>query len=199
MPGKKVAEDQRRLQIIEAAFTVASRENLDHLTIRKVADEANLSTGLVFFHFKSKDALLIALLDWLLDGLFEMWEAPKNLPPRERLLLLLSRDLRDAYYDNQAATKLEVFFAFWTMGLHHPEIKEHIRQAIERAKQVFFPTVCELLQNEPERFPGVTAEGLVTVILGIAEGCALEALLTDGKVDIEQILTAQRALLSRSG
>lgn len=195
MPGKKEAEELRREQILQAAFTVASREHLDQVTVRKVAAEAKLSTGLVFFHFKSKEALLIALLDWLLDSLFEPWEVPKDLLPRERLLLLLSRDLHDTYYDEQSAAKLEVFFAYWTLGLHHAEIKERISQAIERTRQVFLPAVSDLLESEPERFPGVTAEGLVTVIVGIAQGCALGALFTGRQVTLEQILTAQRALL----
>ncbi len=199
MPGKKEAEELRREQILRAAFTVASREHLDQVTVRKVAAEANLSTGLVFFHFKTKEALLISLLDWLLDSLFEQWEAPEDLPPRERLLFLLSRDLRDTYYDEQSAARLEIFFAYWTLGLHNAEIKERIRQAIERTRQVFLPAVSDLLASEPEHFPGVTAEGLVTVIVGLAEGCALGALLTGRQVTFEQILAAQRALLGGFG
>lgn len=199
MPGKKEAEEVRREQILQAALTVASREHLDQVTVRKVAAEANLSTGLVFFHFKTKEALLIALLDWLLDSLFEQWEAPEDLPPRERLLLLLSQDLHDVYYSEQSVAKPEVFFAYWTLGLHNAEIRERIRQAIERTQQIFLPAVSDLLASEPERFPGVTAEGLVTVIVGISRGCAFEALLTGRQVTLEQILTAQRALLGGFG
>jgi TetR/AcrR family transcriptional repressor of bet genes len=198
MPGKKEPEEQRREQILQAAFTVAVREQLDRLTIRQVAAEAGLSTGLVFFHFKSKDALLVALLERLLDELFEFWQAPADLPPRERLLLLLRRDLQDAYQDEQSAANLTLFLAYWTMGLRDQAIRERIRRAIERSRQVFLPAVRALMESEPLRFQGVTAEGLVTVMVGIAEGCALQSSLNNEPVNLEQILAALRALLGSS-
>jgi AcrR family transcriptional regulator len=199
MPGKKESEEQRREQILQAAFTVAVRERLDQLTIRQVAAEAGLSTGLVFFHFKTKEALLVVLLERLLDELFEPWEAPGDLPPRERLLLLLRRDLEDTYQDERSAAKLTLFLAYWTMGLHDQAIKERIQRAIERSRQVFLPAVRALIESEPLRFRGVTAEGLVTVMVGIAEGCALQSALNNESVDVAQILAALRALLVCEG
>jgi hypothetical protein len=182
---------EEKIRIVLRILSVATKIWLDHYrrityTERKVNDISELPL---------KDAQLLALLDSLLDGLFEVWDAPKNLPPRERLLLLLSRDLRDTYYDEQSVAKLELFFAYWTMGLHHQEIKERILQAIERTRQVSFPAICDLLESKPTRFPGVTPDGLVTVIIGIAEGCALQALLIGHQIPLEQILAALRALL----
>lgn len=59
---------------MQAAFRVATREGLEQLTIRLVATEAGLSTGLVFFRFKTKETLLLALLGCLLASFFEPWE-----------------------------------------------------------------------------------------------------------------------------
>ncbi len=70
MPGQKAPEVARREQILNAAFRVALRERLAGVRIRDVAREADLSSGLVLFHFKTKDALIAALLEWLQgDGL----------------------------------------------------------------------------------------------------------------------------------
>ena len=55
MPGQKASEDERRKQILRAAFDVASRRGLASLTVRLVAAKAGLSTGLVLFHFESKE------------------------------------------------------------------------------------------------------------------------------------------------
>jgi len=67
MPGRKASEQTRRDQIIRAAYDIAARRGLHGLTVRQVAAKAGLSSGLVLFHFKSKDRLIIALLDWLLE------------------------------------------------------------------------------------------------------------------------------------
>ncbi len=196
MPGKKESEVLRREQIVQAAFRVAAREGLEQLTVRLVANEAELSTGLVFFHFKSKDALLLALLDWLLDSLFEHWKASDALSPTERLLALIQLDLQDLSPDEQAIARLELFFTYWTLAVHDPVINERIRQAIEHSKQAFLPVVQAVIESEPLRFRHVTPEGFVTVILGIAQGCAMQSLLNRQRVDVEQILTVIRALLT---
>ena len=67
MPGQKASEEARRMQILKAGYEVASRKGLDALTVRLVAHRAKLSTGLVLFHFKTKDQLIIALLDYVLQ------------------------------------------------------------------------------------------------------------------------------------
>ena len=66
MPGRKAPETERRAQIMRAAFEVAARDGLEGLTVRKVATRARLSSGLVLFHFSTKEQLIVALLDWVL-------------------------------------------------------------------------------------------------------------------------------------
>lgn len=196
MPGKKESEGLRREQIVQAAFRVAARAGLEQLTIRLVAAEAGLSTGLVFFHFESKDALLLALLDWLLDSLFEPWEAPANVSPADRLLALIQLDLQDLdQQDEQAVARLGLFFTYWTLAVRDPAINERIRQAIERSRQAFLPAVQALIESDPIRFRHVTPEGFVTVVTAIAQGCAMQALLNGQRVDVEQLLRVIRALL----
>lgn len=173
------------------------REGLEQLTIRLVAAEAGLSTGLVFFHFTSKETLLLALLDWLLASLFEHWETSDDLPPAERLLTLLELDLQDTYQgqDEQAAARLELFFTYWAMAVRNSAIKERIQRAIEHSRQIFLPAVQAVVESDPVRFRQVTPDGLVTVMLALAQGCAVQSLLSGHRIDVEQILTVVRALL----
>lgn len=195
MPGKKESEELRREQIIRAALQVATREGLEQLTVRLVAAEAGLSTGLVFFHFKSKEALLLALLDWLLDSLFENWEIPESLSPAERLLTLLQFDLQDLHEYEQASTRLELFFAYWSIAIHDPAVNERIQQAMERTRQVLLLTAQAVIADDPDRFRQVTAEGLVTVMLALVQGSAMQSILSNQRVDVEQILAVMRLLL----
>ena len=68
MGGPKKPEQERCDAILAAAYEIALSEGLDAVTARRVATAAGISTGLVFFHFQSKDGLLEALLGVLLDG-----------------------------------------------------------------------------------------------------------------------------------
>jgi TetR/AcrR family transcriptional repressor of bet genes len=198
MPGKKAPEESRREQIVQAAFQVATREGLEQLTIRLVAAEAGLSTGLVFFHFKSKEALLLALLDWLLDSLFETWDVPENLPPAERLLAWLQldlQDLSDLSHDEQGYGRLKLFLSYWMLAAHDPIIAEHMKEALERSRQTLLPIVQAVIGSESARFRQVTPEGLVTVMIAITQGCSMQSLFNSYRLDTEQILTVIRALL----
>lgn len=195
MPGKKASEESRREQILQATFRVATREGLEQLTIRLVAAEAGLSTGLVFFHFKSKEALLLALLDWLLDSFFETWEVPENLSPAERLLAFLRLDLQDLSPDEQGRERLKLFLSYWTLAAHDPTIDERIKNALERSKQTLQPIVQALIDSEPARFHQVTPDSLITVVLAIAQGCSMQSLLSNRRVDTEQILAVIRTFL----
>lgn len=52
----------RRL-VLDAVVRVLVRDGLDHLSVRRVAAEAQVSIGAVQYHFATKDALLIAAAD----------------------------------------------------------------------------------------------------------------------------------------
>jgi AcrR family transcriptional regulator len=150
---------------------------------------------LVFFHFKSKEALLLALLDWLLDSLFENWEISESLSPAERLLALLQFDLQDLHQYEQASARLELFFAYWSIAIHDPVVNERIQQAMERTRQVLLLTAQAVIASDPDHFRQVTAEGLVTVMLALVQGSAMQSILSDQRVDVEQILAVMRLLL----
>ena len=60
--------EQTRARIRVAAAKVIERDGAGHLTLEKVAAEADLSKGGLLYHYPSKDALLQGLLDHLLKN-----------------------------------------------------------------------------------------------------------------------------------
>lgn len=59
----RVPADQRREQLIEATIDLAIREGLAAASVRRIADEANVSLGVVHYCFSSKEALLNAVAE----------------------------------------------------------------------------------------------------------------------------------------
>src|SRR5436190_746752 len=117
MPGRRAPEAARREQILAAAFAVATKERLQGLTMRAVAKKAGLSAGLVHFHFESRDALLVALLDWLLLHTVIGVPSPEvfALPTASaRLMGLLRQEL---LLLPERRPRLELFFDFWVVGI----------------------------------------------------------------------------------
>lgn len=197
VPGIKAGEGERKEQLLAAAYDVAVREGLDRLTIRRVAAAAGLSHGLVHFHFASKDRLLIALLDRLLErtSAFEVGPGIAAIPsPLERLLALLRQEMGRLSSDREG---LRLFFDFWLMGTRHREVRERMRGELERYREAFRPMVEEVLRSEPTRFEGVSAEGLSAVVVAFIKGSAVQSVIDPGGFDVHQFTMAANALLAR--
>ena len=58
----RIAPDVRRRQIIDATHAVILAKGLHDLRIADVADELTVSTGLIHYHFATKDELIEAML-----------------------------------------------------------------------------------------------------------------------------------------
>jgi len=197
MPGQKASEAARRIQILKAAYEVASRKGLDALTVRLVAQRAKLSTGLVLFHFGTKDRLIIALLDYVLETttVLHVTEDITSIPvPLDRLLALLRREM------NRLASEprlIRLFFDFWAKGFTHALIRTKMQAELDRYREAFRPIAHEVLRAEPERFVGVTPEGLSAVAVSFIKGCAVQSMIDPENFDIEEYLAATNGLLGQ--
>ena len=197
MPGRKASETTRRDQIIKAAYAVAATQGLEGLTVRLVAAKARLSTGLVLFHFRSRDQLIVALLDWLLATTTVLHIGPEIRPiaaPLRRLLALLRQEMDRL---SREPRRLRLFFEFWVMGGRHKAIGSKMRGELSRYREAFRPMAGEVLEAEPERFPQVTPDGLAGVAVSFIKGCAVQAMIDPEHFDIEEYLLAAEGLLGQ--
>jgi len=196
MAGRKIPEEQRREAMLRAAFAVAEREGLAGVTGRAVAKQAGVSSGLVFFHFHSVDALLSALLDWLLAHTFVAAELPAAPAPgataSDRMLAAVRRDL-DAL--PRARRRVELFFDYWVRGTRDPAVRRTIRAALERYRQAFLPLAAAVVAEAPARFGPGGAEGLATVAASFIEGCALRVVLDPAGFDAGAAMDTLAALI----
>lgn len=196
MPGRKAPEEQRREEILKAAYRVAARERLAGLTVRAVAAEAGVSSGLVFFHFHDRDGLLVALLEWLLELTVVGPELPALLEGRTPEARMLSAIRRDVERLPRQRDRVELFFDFWVMGTRHSDVQRAIRAALDRYRDAFRPLAQAVVDAEPERFAGITADGLAAVAAGFIEGCALQVVMDAEHFDVEAYMRTVSTLVA---
>jgi TetR/AcrR family transcriptional repressor of bet genes len=196
MGGRKQPEEQRREDILRAAFAVAARDRLTGVTARAVAAEAGVSSGLVFFYFKSVDALLVELLDWLLERTLVAGEVAFLVSTEDdaaaRMMAVIRRDIERL---PRQRARVELFFDYWVLGTRHPGIRERIRRALDRYRDAFRPLADAVVRSDPERYAGITAEGLATVASSFVEGCALQVVMDPGRFDVERSMATLAALV----
>jgi TetR/AcrR family transcriptional repressor of bet genes len=197
MPGQKASESERRRQILRAAFDVASRKGLAGLTVRLVATRAGLSTGLLLFHFKTKEHMIAALLDYVLETttVLHITEDNARIPsPLDRLLALLHQEM-DRLSSEPA--RIRLFFDFWAKGIRHQVIRSKMRRELARYREAFRPMAEEVLRAEPDRFAQVTAEGLAAVAVSFIKGCAVQSMIDSRRFDFQEYLAATQGLVGQ--
>ena len=193
MGGRKVPEEQRREQLLLAAYAVAVRDGLDAVTARAVAAEAGTSPGLVFFHFGSKDGLLSDLLDTLLAGALDAVVTPEvaALPSAaERLETLLRIELEGLPEQREA---VELFFTFWLAFGRREDFRARIEQALVDYREVFLP-VCADVVHEQHGLGGTDADGLADLVLAVIEGAAVHVVRRPASFSVDSLLAAVRAV-----
>lgn len=198
MPGQKAPELARREQILNAALRVALRERLSGLRIRDVAVEAGLSSGLVLFHFKSKDALIAALLEWLLDS-------TRMLRPDVHVCdaasataclgTLIGAEARRISTDRR---RTELFFDFWVAGTRNARLRVQMRTALTNYRHEFRQLAAEMLDSGSHRFAGASADGIAAAAVSFVHGCAIQAVIDPEGFDLSATLAAVEAMTDRA-
>jgi TetR/AcrR family transcriptional repressor of bet genes len=200
VPGARAPEQQRRAQIVDAALTVAARDRLDRLTVRRVAAEAGLSPGLVFHHLDDKETLLLAVLDRLIERtlvLVEPVPAPDGSPTGagDRLLARVRHDLARIEAEREL---IELFFDFWVMGTRHPEVRRRIARALEGFRAALVPLAAAVVEEEPDRFADTDAQRLAALVVAFILGHAVQAVLDPAATDVAGAVVTLDALVPRA-
>src|SRR5215471_213503 len=136
--ARDAIKETRRVELIAATIDVIARAGFSDLTLAQVAETARLSTGIVNFYFKSKDALLAATLEHMVGEYRRYWRANVAAAsgPAEKLSAMLEGDFGRLVANRKTVT---VWYAFWGETRWRPD----------------FMTLCQGLNRE---FQGVAAD-----------------------------------------
>jgi AcrR family transcriptional regulator len=93
--------DLTRRHIQESAVRAVTRVGVQGLTMDRIAEEARIAKGTIYLHFRTKDELVRATIEWCLTPLIEELIAilESDLPPDERLRRFTWRHL--AYFEDR--------------------------------------------------------------------------------------------------
>lgn len=76
---------------MRATYRVLQEHGYADLTIKRIAEEYGKSTAAVHYHYDTKDDLLVAFLDYILERFVDMVHEVETTDPEQRLTLLLDK------------------------------------------------------------------------------------------------------------
>jgi AcrR family transcriptional regulator len=160
---------KRRKEVLGVVYEVVSESGVDGVTMRQLAEAADISTGTINYHFKNKHNLLILAMEAAYE-LPEDWEVYKGSPFSQLQRLALGYVFR---------TPRDRFWRFWINYTAHStrdeEMREHQNTRYERQRKFW----GELLRDgiaAGEVDPDVDPERAANELLLIAHGLVLRQL-----------------------
>ncbi|MGE0447157.1 MAG: TetR/AcrR family transcriptional regulator [Vicinamibacterales bacterium] len=194
MPGQKAPEAERRRQILEATLAVALKRRLSGLTIREVARVARLSPALVLFHYRSRDALVVALLERLVKETAIVHRPRPEGRVRGSAFFALVHDEARRLSSDRARS--ELFFDFWVAGTRHPELRRVMRRALVRYRGAFRDLALAECATTGHAHPGFTPDAWAGAAVSFVYGCALQSVIDPSGFDVDPSLDAIHAVSS---
>jgi len=129
--GRKSISHIRKPEILRHTYKVVEEEGFMGMTIGKVATRMGVNSGLLIHYFKSKEGLIMEMVDYLYDSSMTVYleELKKYTTPKERLGGLL-----DMVFDTSGTMPQRdaVFWSCYAMGFRNEQIREKIKGLMRR-------------------------------------------------------------------
>jgi TetR/AcrR family transcriptional regulator, transcriptional repressor of bet genes len=195
---KIVDHEQRREELAEAVWRLASHEGLDAVTIRAVAAEAGWSTGALHHYFSDKEELLLFAFRTVADRVGRRVAATRETAgePLELVRELLAIGLP---LDDERRDETRVWFAFLGLALTRPALARAQGAAYAQWRRL----VASALEEAQEAGgldaaidPRREAAGLVALVDGLAVQAMFDPSGPSAKRQLE-LLDARLAELRR--
>ena len=100
MSARPDVSEERKDQILNAAEQVFTPKGLDQTRMDDIAEGTGLSKGTLYLYFKSKDDLIIVIIDRIFQGIFKQLDARKDnhLSANEAISQFTEEAIRDYKY-----------------------------------------------------------------------------------------------------
>ncbi|RJQ82816.1 TetR family transcriptional regulator [Pseudonocardiaceae bacterium YIM PH 21723] len=184
-------EDRRR-ELLEAVFRITAERGLDEVSIRTVAAEAGVSVAKVQYYFRTKDELLLAGFEHVMQLLETRqqrldYSGPMRQVLRDCLLVWLPIDA-----ERIASTR--VFLAFAVRALHSPQLAE-IEVKLEEEVVSSLAALIARGQELGQIRAGVDPEQQAQLLLAVLDGLTLQMLLNPEVMTVRRGTAAVDAYL----
>jgi AcrR family transcriptional regulator len=175
-PGRRAPREERREQILQAALGCFSAKGYHAATMDDLVEASGLSKGSLYWHFKSKQEVFLALFDAFCAELFAAWDADAE-GGLEGLDLLL----------HQGQTAMErlssqrAFLLAWGEFLTHPIARERMASIYRESRR----RIAAVLRGAVEagQVRDLPVEGVAVALTAAVEGTLLQ-LMVDPEFEV---------------
>lgn len=182
--GRKNNKETRKQEILENLYEVILKEGLEGSSIAKIADHMGISQGLLFHYFKTKEEMIIGLVDLIIEKYkktyFLKFEGIKD--PCQRFNTLLD----DIFSLNfQRVVEHEVFYACFYLGFRNNKIQDRIKDMYREFRELLISELNMYVEKGIVR--NIESEKFSDLIISLVEGFGFYQNICDSKSRLKDL------------
>lgn len=158
-----------RQRLVDMARMLFLQKGYEATGVAEILREAGANSGSLYYFYKTKEDLLLAVLDWYVDNLYpEVIDpaAARTTDPIERVFAVL-----DGYRNYLTITACRQGCPIGNLALEMSEKSEAVRAKITLNFEHWRKAVRQFLLDAGDRLPAdLDRDALATFILGVMEG-----------------------------
>jgi len=192
MSPRPDVSDERKNQILNAAEQVFTKKGFDEARMDDISEKTGLSKGTIYLYFKSKDELIISILDRIFAGVFKELEARKNdqLTASEAIDQFTEEAIRDY---KRMLRLMPVVYEFLALAFRNKTVQKALTQYFRYYMKVLVPMIQRGIDDGD--FRSVDAQEIAIAAGAIYEGTVLLWVYDSDLVDLEHHIRSSMRLL----
>jgi AcrR family transcriptional regulator len=165
-------KDERRSQILQAAMSCFAEKGYHLTTMDDIVAASGLSKGSIYWYYKSKREILMAMLEAVFANISEMTEgvlADSSSSASARLRRFMELSMASIA---ESGDLLAVLIDFWSAARHD----ERFNRAMLELYEPFFASLAELIEEgiRNGEFRPVNAANLTSFLIGAGDGLMMQ-------------------------
>jgi AcrR family transcriptional regulator len=175
-PAKRELKQERaartRVEILEAAITLFARRGFLATTMAELAKAIRMTPGALYWHFPTKEDLLLAAIDELheryLKEFVDLLSEQRKLPAREQLIRFMNRTSQFLRYHREYG----IFFGM--VAAESAESNERVAEALREKLNLYVYMLAGIIRygQKKQEFradldPTQTAHGMMGSYIGL--------------------------------
>lgn len=186
---KEAQARETHKKILMAAAELFARQGYHKTTITDIAQAVNLTSGAVFHHFQSKEALLEAVVDWLARGITiysdYLLEVEKgSLAVAEGVVDIMCEHFR---------RQPEATICLAALGTEFAGSNHHMEKRLNEVYDDFVEAFSRILENHPKVN---NSRAAATALVGAVQGIAVQGLVQAPEQSIDELAKGFMELLA---
>lgn len=154
--------------LINSAKECIVENGIENFTLRSVADKAEVTQGTIYYHFRTKEQLLVEIVQGICESAWDELSKKDEIIVKEALQSAKSRCTYDSFFH-------KLFFSLVAASFNNVKIREQLGQILSLENESLVKKITSAWTQSP--INGVDNEAWGIIFNAIIDGIALQAIL----------------------